>query len=446
MTNEKGAVKKWLSDYFNLFQSFRFWIEINLKELPKEGDTLIVKVYPWEEGRDQQKLYQIDKYVHGCYELPTCLFNEILDHATVNSLATSLMSISTIQNITIENAIAFLSYIMVLCMDYKLYTQRADSFLFSTTYKELFQEYNGDSQAAKAAYDEIVSTPRFRIKSWLEIWDQSGVHINKQLFETPGNQSFVDYRILPPVLIDGPADAINPLNLSSQMVIIHPDSIKLLTQNIYKVLMTPCFGKSKDESDKAKYSITKDASGWRISFNGRETRFNRHYDGLSYIAELVDNADFSFNAVELYTKIKGDSSAQTNLSQEIMKQQNMTTQIHKVEAIDSTTISDCHQRLEKLKQERAEAIAEDDQVVLSEIDEEIQQIEDYLSGSLNHKGKARSLADNIDVKRRAIHNAVTLVYSKIQDASLKPFLKSHIHIGRTCKYTSIDSVNWQVIV
>ena len=200
--NSSEQIQNWLERYFQLLESFRFFFEINIKSLPKAGEALVIKVLPWTEGRDRRKLYQFPKYAPGCYEMPLGLFNEKLDRSTANSLSTSVTAISLSQNISIENSFAFLSFIMIFCMDYKLYTDAPDSLLFSPTYKNLLESANGDVIKAKKEYAQLTTTPIFKIKSWLGLWDQAGAYINTQLFETPNDKrGFIDYRVVPPVFV-----------------------------------------------------------------------------------------------------------------------------------------------------------------------------------------------------------------------------------------------------
>ncbi|MCH8011058.1 MAG: hypothetical protein IIA61_03775 [Candidatus Marinimicrobia bacterium] len=101
--------------------------------------------------------------------------------------------------------------------------------------------------------------------------------------------------------------------------------------------------------------------------------------------------------------------------------------------------------MKKLKEDLEKAkennnIVEEERAVL-----EIHQLEDYLRGAIDKKGKSRKLGGEIEKERKRITNAINRALSNIKkvDNVLYKHLKNSFKTGSVLSYTPEKPMSWE---
>ena len=114
--------------------------------------------------------------------------------------------------------------------------------------------------------------------------------------------------------------------------------------------------------------------------------------------------------------------------------------------VDKKALTQYKARYQRLATEKTEAEEEGDQQRLDEIEEEMAQIADEITGGTAKGGKARKAGDKRKNVRDAFRNAVNRAIKQTEkyDKALAEHLKSSIKIGNDAVYRSEIAIAWEV--
>ena len=114
--------------------------------------------------------------------------------------------------------------------------------------------------------------------------------------------------------------------------------------------------------------------------------------------------------------------------------------------VDDQALAEIRQRLRAIAVERQEAEDRGDHTTIAELDEEVTQLERYISHNRGFGGRSRANIDPMKQPRRAVQKAIRRSLHDIaeQHDSLAHFLRDHISTGRECVYTPDSTAVWDL--
>jgi len=196
-----------------------------------------------------------------------------------------------------------------------------------------------------------------------------------------------------------------------------------------------------NQYDKSKNVIAKDGDIWTITFRGNSVRLG-DLKGLTYIVYLLQHPNALISAAQLVEII---TERQTSgLHNEMSKHQIEDEGLRQVgnlgdsgKAADSKTHKEVTKRLLEIEEEQMEAERLTDLEKYDQLEEEIEQLKQYLSRNYGLRNKPRRSGSHEDRMRINVNRAIQRVVGKIrkQNEALAAYLKSTIKTGFQVSYT-----------
>jgi len=164
---------------------------------------------------------------------------------------------------------------------------------------------------------------------------------------------------------------------------------------------------------------------WMISFNNLSVQLPE-VKGFIDISKLLANPEREIHCSELMGNITSTSQS--------------------VEAIDDKAKRKYHAKINELQEELREAEKMNDIGRTELINNELNQILDYLSHATGIRGRARKLADPSDRARAAVTLRIKSAIQKIENVhpSLAKHFQNNIKTGTFCVYTPESPVKWEL--
>jgi TolB-like protein/Tfp pilus assembly protein PilF/predicted transcriptional regulator len=193
---------------------------------------------------------------------------------------------------------------------------------------------------------------------------------------------------------------------------------KLEAKTVDELLKTPAV----ESRPNARNSFHKQDDFWRLSYEGTEVQLTE-VKGYHDLKKLLDNPGQPIHCAELM---------------------GITITAGKQYIIDEKARAEYQKRIKNLQQEIAQADQDNDLVVLSQLQQEYDQLLEHLSSSLGLSGKIRQAGNPIEKARSAVTWRIRNAISKIEKAH--PLLGKHlshaINTGTFCSYDPEKQVEW----
>jgi len=177
----------------------------------------------------------------------------------------------------------------------------------------------------------------------------------------------------------------------------------------------------------------RDGDYWTISYEGGAPFRLRDAKGLRYIAYLLSRRDEEVHAIDLVAAISPREPSPGAASHDQMTRQQLgevglsiSTTGSAGEMVDRQTAAEVRRRLEKLRDEREEAMERGNTDRLSAIDAETEKIEDYYSGALDIRGRSRVAASDSERARKSVGKAIARALARIKAHSEE----LHCHLSK----------------
>lgn len=164
---------------------------------------------------------------------------------------------------------------------------------------------------------------------------------------------------------------------------------------------------------------------WVMSFNNLSVQLPE-VKGFFDIAKLIKNPENEIHCAELMG--------------------NITSKSESIEAIDEKAKQKYHARINELQEELRDAEEMNDVGRTELLNNELNQILDYLSQSTGLKGRARKLADPSDRARAAVTLRIKSAIQKIENVhpSLAKHFQNNIKTGTFCVYSPEKPPRWEL--
>lgn len=203
-----------------------------------------------------------------------------------------------------------------------------------------------------------------------------------------------------------------------------------------------------DQKDEIGNVFRKEGESWRIKYEGKGVYINDS-KGMRYLAMLLKNPKQEFSAVQLYQEIETSQPSNTKKIQEgrfFEDELTISNLGDTEEVIDNRALTECKHRIKELKSEIEEAKENFDSHRAEELEEEKEQLENYLLAAMGIGGKARRFDNPAERARKAVTNQIKKSIKKIHNhhPTFGTYLKNSIKTGRFCSYSPEKPTSWEI--
>jgi hypothetical protein len=197
---------------------------------------------------------------------------------------------------------------------------------------------------------------------------------------------------------------------------------------------------------------------WFLRFEGSECAYPNE-KGFKYLKQLLvvrdlhDDRDFSVDALNTAVNAPPpDSVGPSIVKASVMEQLRKDGAVIRDDAFidaalpaaDEQALEEVERVLSKYKDELSAAKDLSDRAHQEKLENNIKQLQDYLSANRNIKGRPRLVSGTSDKMRKAISAAIDRVVKSIhvQQPALASHLRTHIKKGRIFSYRPPESIVW----
>jgi len=204
---------------------------------------------------------------------------------------------------------------------------------------------------------------------------------------------------------------------------------------------------TNNDQEAALYAIQKDGDFWRITYDGRTTPPLADILGLRYIVCLLRKPGEEISALDLRKAVTQDRWVGNNSNEvaEAIGTEDLSETSAETDLgpLANYAPAEIEASVDKLRGDKEQ---ERDPAKQAEIQEKIDQIEDYVRKSKNRWGRNRKVADPGDKARKSISTAIDTALGRIEPyhKDLRNHLKTTIRKGGNFSYHPSPAISWQV--
>lgn len=466
---------EWFKSWLEERSRFPSLLAINLPAPLKVDEEMSVLVYSERNGVYSEGFFGHPGGSPIEWELLRPLIGERLTKNTASRLESFLLMIKELQGLNFPEGLAYMVQMFLLTTDYLRATNFGEKSVVlnpcwdrssDSSENSKIQSNEKNEKDRQRKWQHYISEPVWRLESLLTFWNHRGGKFAKGIIKSPdGQPGKPNYLYIPPMWV--PLDQLKKLYGNE----LESLQIPILVNSSYRPLvesMIDCYDTHAQSNIPMKITVGATAQDnlqpveqvdqnlfqrqgdvWTISHQ-KTTIYLKNLKGLRYLAYLLSNPGQLMTPLHLIALVDSPTASsgkgQTNPQELENETLNIQGKNDGDEVLDQKAVKDYKARLGGLRQEIAEAEANNDRGTLERLSGEEQWILDELKRSTGLGGTSRTFPAPNTKANKAVSNTIRNSLARIEKKH--PALAAHLHnalrLGATCVYQPESPTHWMV--